>query len=581
MPQLKNKLSLNKTAVLVATSIFISGCNTTSQSETSAKNAPDPIVAESSEDKSVKGLSHSKLMSVAARAWERGNASTALRLYNMAAQKKPADISPYLKMATILRKTKRTDAAIEIYNRLLEHKPNLIEAHTGLGYSILNLNKPYLAAQSFETALLIEPENARSLGGMAVALDTAGEHDKAQDYYRLAIKSDTNNLIYQNNLALSLALVGRLEQAIAMFEIITAHPNAIAQHRQNLALVYGMAGKSADAMRYSRMDLSEGDARNNALYFQALNSTPAASPSEEEGQALLMKKEQHAQSRPLETSRQPYEPLIARSEYTELNTRSAPAIIADEPPVRLHQNNEIRHARIPLTAADLMANATNEKPVSQDVAAVPLSPVTESPLSSPEQLPKADVRLPAMDAKAAAIAPAPKAAQNIVEAELVPAVQKVGKVNIAQNNQYGAAQSYFAQLGSYRSVERAKYGWKLLLNTHADLLSDFQPTYTKVDLGSEKGIFYRVRVGAFNSKKTPLELCQTLRNRAQGCYMPITSKNSPIMIKKAPDTNPMADEKLREVNLKDEAPLGTPFLISYRNVKVAKSNSLSSAIASY
>gem|GEM_PF-876657 len=582
MPQLKSKFSLNKAAILVTTGIVISGCNTTSQSEHTAGVNPVPIAAESSAHTGEKGLSHDKLMSIAARAWERRNVSTALRLYNMAIQKKPNDITPYLAMAKILRKTKRTDAAIEIYNGLLEHQPKLVEAHTGLGYSLLDLSKPYIAAQSFETAIKIDPKNGRSLGGMAVALDTAGEHEKAQDYYRLAIKADTNNLIYQNNLALSLALVGRLDQAIAMFEIITAHPNAIAQHRQNLALVYGMAGKSADAMRYSRMDLSESDARNNALYFEALNSDPSTSPSQEEGQAMMLKNKQLlAKRRPIETTRQPYEPLIARSNFEELKTRPEPALEAEETPRIIQQNNEVRHARVPLTAQELVASTRTDRPVAQKVAAAPVSPVENSQLNKPKAPLAAEVQSLAQNTDVIAVLPNSNKLHKLDESQTSSPAHIKEKTVAVKSTANVSTHAYFAQLGSFRSVERAKIGWAQLLETHFDLLADHQPVFSKADLGVEKGIFYRVRIGGFTNKKTPLVICQQLRDRAQDCYMPITSAKSLKIIDTRSKTKDSTFQNLREVNLESGAPSGAPFLISYNKERVANSKALYSTMASY
>nr|WP_277348927.1 tetratricopeptide repeat protein [Sneathiella limimaris] len=264
---------------------------------------------------------------MADRAWQRGDAKTAIRFYSMASDKDPKNPKPVLEIAEILRKTKKIEAAKELYTQLVAKFPDEAEVHNGIGYLHLSQDKPYLATKSFEMALTLEENNSKALGGIALAMDTAGEHDKAHDHYRKAIKSDPNNLTYQNNLALSLALVGRLEQAIAMLEIITAHPKATAQHRQNLALVYGMAGKSAEAMKYSRMDLSERDARNNALYFQALNETPNdVATAKINGLAeTSAKSAENIARRDPATSRQPYTPIVAREETTDISTNPVPA----------------------------------------------------------------------------------------------------------------------------------------------------------------------------------------------------------------------------------------------------------------
>ncbi len=319
----------NKALLLLSTSIVVASCGTAShENYNSAAQINAPITAESDMDQSGE-LNVQRLMRIAEREWNKGKPETALRFYSMAAEKAPEDPSPVLAVAEILRKTKKTKAAFDLYKQLEAKYPKLPDVHAGIGYTLLSIDKPYLATKSFEHAVTLDKNNAKSLGGLALALDTAGEHDKAQDYYRLAIEADPKNLTYQNNLALSLALVGRTDQAIAMFEVITAHPNATARHRQNLALVYGMAGKSADAMRYSRMDLSESDARNNALYFQALNGTNSDSDTTSHVAQVPQEAKPVISTRPANTSRQPYTEIEAKQNTTDINTQ--PVALPKEP----------------------------------------------------------------------------------------------------------------------------------------------------------------------------------------------------------------------------------------------------------
>ncbi|MBL4666991.1 MAG: tetratricopeptide repeat protein, partial [Sneathiella sp.] len=306
MLQIKDILNANKMMLLLTTSLVVAGCTTVDQQNYGSDDIDQAPIAVSSPEQDAGDLSTIRLMRMAQKSWAKGDAATAMRLYAMANQKSPNNPKPLLGAAEILRKTKRTPEALELYKKIIAKQPDLIAAHAGIGYTYLVEDKPYLAAKSFEHAVSLDNQNSKSLGGLALALDTAGEHGKAQDYYRLAIKSDPNNLTYQNNLALSLALIGRIEQAIAMLEIITAHPNATAQHRQNLALVYGMAGKSSDAMRYSRMDLNESEARNNALYFQALNQPIQEEQIAAQEQVNIMVAEANAREkvRTVDTSRQ-------------------------------------------------------------------------------------------------------------------------------------------------------------------------------------------------------------------------------------------------------------------------------------
>lgn len=560
MPQLNKVLTLNKAALLVTTSLVLSGCNTVTQQSQSAEKS-DPVVTDASSETSNRGLSQNKLMKVAARAWKQGNPGTALRMYNMAAQKNPNNPAPYLAMAEILRKTKRAEAAVDIYKGILKTKPDTLEAHRGIGYSLLTLNKPYLASQSFEAAIALDPQNAKSLGGMAVALDTAGEHEKAQDYYRHAIKADPNNLTYQNNLALSLALIGRTEQAIAMLEIITAHPKATAKHRQNLALVYGMAGKSADAMRYSRMDLNERDARNNALYFQALNDTPSSDIADHSTHSNAMIVAEKVKKESEEKAKEATTQLVARVETEQLNTGTGVSNQLDvtpktqskpsmQRPQRHPMQDYVRYAEAPRAAEAVIADAQIRDITSPNVAAAPVGAVTARDLKAPVI---ADVETAAPEVVAKVVQHEQINAQDLPDylkaeaftefqtpvtisypapIQTVPvAAQQVPVTTVAFKMQKPAhsERQYFAQIGSFRTPERAQAGWEILKNRHGDLLSDFAPVIAKADLGPEKGIFYRVRVGGFDEKSIPLNLCVTLRERSEGCYMPLVSNSTPAL----------------------------------------------------
>lgn len=538
MPQIKNILSLNKAALLVTTSLVLSGCNTVSQNSQSADVKPEAVASESMAEESKNGLSQNRLMRVADRAWKQGNPGTALRLYNMAAQKNPNAAAPYLAMAEILRKTKRADAAIDVYKGILKNHPDTIEAHSGIGYSLLTLEKPYLASQSFETAIALDPQNAKSLGGMGVALDTAGEHGKAQDYYRHAIKADRNNLTYQNNLALSLALVGRIEQAIAMLEIITGHPDATAKHRQNLALVYGMAGKSIDAMRYSRMDLSEKDARNNALYFQALNSDPANDVAERASQVYEMAA---LENEPPETTAETPEAvtyLATRTETVELNTgtnldaENAPHPVKPQQLIK-HNQHFVDYVADPTPAHLAVNDKARSDDFIDDVAAAPVGAIDVEALIKPEKETQTPIKTnPILSSLLSGNLDMPEASEIVASLDhsivkiLKPVTVQAKEVTFNSTpSSAGSDHLYFAQVGAFKTEERALNGWKILLKRHSDLLGDFKPIIAKADLGpANGGTFYRVRIGGFEQKATPQDLCVTLKTREQDCYMPRVSK---------------------------------------------------------
>lgn len=71
-------------------------------------------------------------------------------------------------------------------------------------------------------------------------------------------------------------------------------------------------------------------------------------------------------------------------------------------------------------------------------------------------------------------------------------------------------------LASYRTEEAANRGWYSLKTQNSDLLAKLEFKVDRVDLGSEKGVFYRLSVGPL-APKVAETLCNQLKQRSQYC----------------------------------------------------------------
>ncbi len=74
------------------------------------------------------------------------------------------------------------------------------------------------------------------------------------------------------------------------------------------------------------------------------------------------------------------------------------------------------------------------------------------------------------------------------------------------------------QLGSYRSAEEAERGWKRLSAREKPILGDLDPLVARADLG-DRGIFYRLQAGPFESVKAARAACARLERRKLGCLV--------------------------------------------------------------
>ena len=78
---------------------------------------------------------------------------------------------------------------------------------------------------------------------------------------------------------------------------------------------------------------------------------------------------------------------------------------------------------------------------------------------------------------------------------------------------------YQIQLAALRSEAEAEGEWARLEKRHADLLRGFKLFVVRVDLGSAKGVFYRLRVGPIGREATARTLCRELAKRKVGCLI--------------------------------------------------------------
>jgi hypothetical protein len=74
------------------------------------------------------------------------------------------------------------------------------------------------------------------------------------------------------------------------------------------------------------------------------------------------------------------------------------------------------------------------------------------------------------------------------------------------------------QLGAYRSDSDVEKHWAIFRGKHKGILDDLVMIKEKADLG-QKGIFYRLQAGGFNSKNDARRVCQQLIDRKQGCFV--------------------------------------------------------------
>ncbi len=170
-------------------------------------------------------------------------------------------------------------------------------------------------------------------------------------------------------------------------------------------------------------------------------------------------------------------------------------------------------------AREALANATAR---SADDATVEITAVDAAPGVPPE------VEAPAIEATATTSEEAASLPSVLVEAvpDEMPAADQSGPsestldrvANIAPAAGTATGTPFLIQIGAFRSAENADNAGIKLKKVHRDLLEAFALDIQRADLGAEKGVFYRTRLGPM-SEMDAKELCNRLKGRNVDCLI--------------------------------------------------------------
>ncbi|MGB8273912.1 MAG: tetratricopeptide repeat protein [Alphaproteobacteria bacterium] len=199
----------------------------------------------------------------------RGDGVSAVAFYRRAHAIDRFNAAPLIGLGQALGELGAYNDAAAAFREALVAAPVNADALRGLGNSLLALNQPALAIDQFEAALRQTPD-ARSHNGIGVARDRLGDHAGAQAAYRAGLALAPDDPMLLNNLGLSQAAAGDLDAAIGTLEQAVGQPGATSRQRQNLALVYGLAGRMGEAEKMARTDLDDRSVAVNLASYERL-----------------------------------------------------------------------------------------------------------------------------------------------------------------------------------------------------------------------------------------------------------------------------------------------------------------------
>ena len=187
----------------------------------------------------------SSLTRIADSSFEAENYPPALDLYLRAYKKKPDDAT-LEKIAVTFKRMGNAQASYQAYAMLHQKNPKNSLYLKNLAQAAFYA-EDFQASQTYYQDLLQRDASDSNHLGAGVVEDVLGNHDAAQNYYRKVIQHSPRNLNAQNNMGLSLLLQGKVTEAESTLKALTQRADSEPRFDINLALVYGVSGKPAQA----------------------------------------------------------------------------------------------------------------------------------------------------------------------------------------------------------------------------------------------------------------------------------------------------------------------------------------------
>ena len=368
----------------------------------------------------------------------------------------------------------------------------------------------------------LEPEvTVNAYLNRALAYQQTGMHDKAVTDYTLALKMNVMSPALRAtalyNRGLSQQKLNQLPQAVEDYTAALILNPEFAQAFYNRAnalrdlgqLLFALSDYER-AIRYNYPDLSRVYLGTGTTYLalqrpmdaqKAFTEALKLNPSLGEARAqLVLLGDQQAKA---ETQGAGSDPILTASVSSLAGGTTA---VKQELPAAVSPPAEI--------AAVLEGGATVGAPKEKKLFTERLSDAVAAAEASPAEEPGAE-KVVVADVPAI---PAPAKPKGKAKPEaLADDVDATASVDPAPQAQPPEQSGWVVQLASATSEDGAWAVWKKMSASHGFLAKE-KPNVVRADLGS-KGVFYRVRLGGFDTQDQAKAKCKKLKSSGLGCYI--------------------------------------------------------------
>lgn len=180
----------------------------------------------------------------------------------------PRDPLAGVEFSAALRSLGKAGEAAAAAEAVLAFNPDHVDALLALARAQIARGQAFHAIAPSRQAQRLAPNDWRAPSLLGVAYEAVDRPAEARTAWEQALKLSPDNPAVLANLALSWAAAGDLPRAEGLLRRAAARPEAGAQVRQNLALVLGLQGKTAEAERLIRDDLPPEQAAANLAWLR-------------------------------------------------------------------------------------------------------------------------------------------------------------------------------------------------------------------------------------------------------------------------------------------------------------------------
>ena len=182
----------------------------------------------------------------------------------------PGEKVTSINYAKALRALTQYSQAVAVMQAAAVKAPNDMEILSAYGKALADAGQLQQAADVLSRSYTAERPNWSNMSVQGSVADQLGDHMRAQQYYRDALKIAPGKPNVLNNLGLSYALTKQLPLAEQALRQAADNPRADSRVRDNFALVLALEGKFGEAEKVERQDLSAQAAAANVASIRQM-----------------------------------------------------------------------------------------------------------------------------------------------------------------------------------------------------------------------------------------------------------------------------------------------------------------------